>query len=712
MIQYVDSGNLAVDLSNYYNENRQPYYYQTSTNNLSFLKMVKTLKDLGIQNNKFHLILYDGELMNINPFTPNLPLEIQGRIIAEAARNLFYFLRECIRVPVPGAEIGSGISFDLHRGNLAIAYLFQNNFNFYVELPRQNYKTWTILACILWAYNLATSNSNMLFMHQQHPYAKNNLANMLALRNVLPSYMRFKEFWDSDAGNFKKHQENVETVTNQKNQNKVMTAPSARNDETADSIGRGMTQPIQFFDEFAFIQHNETIYMAASPAQMEAARKASQFGKPHLKIFASTPGDLATSHGAFAHKFINDSVPWIDRYYEWAPMHLAGLLQRSSSGFFYVKYHYQQLGRPDGYFDEQCLALNYNTFKIRREVLLQWNKSSDLAPFNPDELDRVEEFIKPEPIKIIYLEKYYPFQIFEDVDFSVPIMLGVDIADGVGRESSAIVAVNSRTGKEIGVLKSSAITTPELTRAIIELATRYIPNVVINIERNRGKGIIDTLLEIPQMRARMYWEHPGKMTKETVKNNWVTEHGNQSDRDYGHLISTETRPEMMDILINSVKFHPERFTSELMMTELRGLEIVKSGQGTRIDHGRTTGDDVIFAYLMAVYPIERGTNIIRFGITRFLERQATTGRDSNISAASTLIENADRQVFVDNMGQSQTYEPPTHKTYKDFEEEQRRELEKAGIELNRALGIRDTSKQPTQGQTVQLGRDFFKDLNN
>lgn len=42
-------------------------YYQMSTNNKSFLDMYHYLKDVGIQNNRFFLVLTDPDLAGINP---------------------------------------------------------------------------------------------------------------------------------------------------------------------------------------------------------------------------------------------------------------------------------------------------------------------------------------------------------------------------------------------------------------------------------------------------------------------------------------------------------------------------------------------------------------------------------------------------------------------------------------------------------------------
>ena len=56
-----------------YNNNSQRHvYYQMSTRNRSFLEMHYFLKDKGIKNNKFMLVLLDKDLAGIDPFDKRL----------------------------------------------------------------------------------------------------------------------------------------------------------------------------------------------------------------------------------------------------------------------------------------------------------------------------------------------------------------------------------------------------------------------------------------------------------------------------------------------------------------------------------------------------------------------------------------------------------------------------------------------------------------
>ena len=62
-------------------------YIHKETTNQSFLDMHYFLRAKGITNNKFFLVLYDSDLLNINPRDPNLNLYYKRKVLAECMRN-------------------------------------------------------------------------------------------------------------------------------------------------------------------------------------------------------------------------------------------------------------------------------------------------------------------------------------------------------------------------------------------------------------------------------------------------------------------------------------------------------------------------------------------------------------------------------------------------------------------------------------------------
>lgn len=63
--------------------------YQFSTTNQSFLDMHYFLKQKGIENNKFFLVLFDKGLAGIDPYDPRLNLNMKIRIARECMINFW-----------------------------------------------------------------------------------------------------------------------------------------------------------------------------------------------------------------------------------------------------------------------------------------------------------------------------------------------------------------------------------------------------------------------------------------------------------------------------------------------------------------------------------------------------------------------------------------------------------------------------------------------
>ena len=76
--------------------------YDFTTKNTSFLDVHYKLRDAGIKNNAFHLVLFNPELQGVDPYAEDLTDEQKQAIIKECSENIFYYLREVLRVKPAG----------------------------------------------------------------------------------------------------------------------------------------------------------------------------------------------------------------------------------------------------------------------------------------------------------------------------------------------------------------------------------------------------------------------------------------------------------------------------------------------------------------------------------------------------------------------------------------------------------------------------------
>lgn len=460
-------------------------YIHKETSNQSFIDMHHYLKSKGIQNNDFFLALIDTGLAGIDPRDPNLPSHMKARVLRECQVNYWYFLREVIRIPVQGGSVGSGARYKLHRGNLAMNFLFVLNFNQFVELPRQHGKTVGALSRYLWVYNYGTSNSEIMFIHKDHTGSKKNLKQLKDIRDALPSYLQMSSAVNSE-GKKLKVPNTVVAIQHPFNNNKITTFPSARTKDAANNLGRGSTMPLQYYDEFAFMPYNREVYLAAAPAFSTASQNAKANRAPYGMLLTTTPGDLLTDSGMYAFDIRNKATPWIEQYYDLTYQQLEDLKNsNTNNSFFLVSFTYQQLGSGQDYFKRMVLEMNKDWPAIRREVMLEWAQTATNCPFSQEDLDIIKTHLK-EPMRVIPFGRFmqYQFQIYEDIDTNYPPIIGVDVAGAMYQDSSAITVIDSRTTRVGATLNCNYMPSDDLAQVLYELVTKYLPTAIINIERN------------------------------------------------------------------------------------------------------------------------------------------------------------------------------------------------------------------------------------
>jgi hypothetical protein len=607
--------------------NNNKGFYQVETNNASFVQMYETLKKIGINNNKFFLRLYDEELKDIEDIY-NPPLEYKARIINEIKRNFWYFIREVVRIPVPGGTK----PYELHRGNLALSWCLLKNLDTVLILPRQNYKT--ISACVfyLWLYLFKTKNSEMAFLNKSSLDSKANLQRVKDIKDLLPDYLQLiNTREDEDNKTFMRHH-----IT----KNRIVAKPAANSEDGAINIGRGATQPCQWYDEFCFLKWNSKIFGSATPAFSQASREAKNHKKPFHRLITTTTGDLRTEQGIYAKRLFDNSAPFDDRMYDWERDEIDEYIEtNSTNNFVFIQYTYKQIGRTEEWFNLECRRLNNQRSDINRELLLIWAKASDNSPFNQEDIDALYKYAK-EPYSVITIDKKYPVTLYKNFDLTRTVLIGVDPAEGLLLDRTGISVVDALTMELIADFQSSKIDNVECADLLLKLGTLYFPNSIVIIETNKGKGIID-ILSRTDLRSKMYYElkekkaqfkqdEAGKKKSSTTKLNV-----------YGVSCNKETRPQMLEILPIIIYQDYEKINSKLIIDDIAGLERKKTG---RIEHSPVSFDDNLFSYLYARYIWVYGKNLGKFNIVK--------RRTDNLTALKDVMEHSevmDKLSFIGNL---------------------------------------------------------------
>jgi hypothetical protein len=216
--------------------------YDITTKNRSFLKASLDLRNRNVKNNKFMLTLHNKNLIGVNPHSNDISDRQRLEIFEECTVNIWYYLREVVRVPVDGQI--DGIPYKLNLGNMSLTYIKTKNKNQITILPRQHGKTIGEIVYDSWVLLFAGINTNIIYSNKEFKDSKDALKKFKDIKERLPKWLVAMVASYKDRDNIEE-----KLIANRNNTLKAM--PAANSDEAADKLGRGMTTSNIYFDEFA-----------------------------------------------------------------------------------------------------------------------------------------------------------------------------------------------------------------------------------------------------------------------------------------------------------------------------------------------------------------------------------------------------------------------------------------------------------------------------
>jgi hypothetical protein len=584
------------------------------TTNISFIQTAVDLKKLGIKNHTFFLRLYDISLKNIDPFDPNLTDDQIIRITNECIINPWFYIRECCRIPDQGNV--KGVKFLLNRATLASIWCMLNGLDNYLTISRQIGKTQSIIAAFNWAYLFGTTNSEIALYNMDSDKSIENLTRMKEQQSLLPPYLQMKTLIDGDkeiTGI-----DNVKKIKNPVTNNTVVTKPKATSISTAEKIGRGSTQNLQYFDEFEFTDHIKTIMEANGPAFGTASRNAKKNNAMYCRVFSSTPGDLDSKCGMEALSIIEDMYPWTEKFYDWDDIEdIRDCVNvNSRNGIIYIEYTYKQLGKDENWFAEVSRLVNNNPLKIKREILLKRMRGSDSSPYEAEDLAQISERMK-EPIEDIFIHKLFKLDIYTKLVKDRVYFIGVDVASGYGADNSAVTILDPYSLCVVGEFQSPFIGVPDLIKFLHILVKKYIPNALLIIESNaNGVSVISHLRETDVGRNVYFDSSRDSLSDDMIDkldNKGFLKYEANRRRAYGVTTTEKSRDRMFGLLDTHIKDHKDKFVGKNLTNDILKLVRLKSG---KIAAGQGFHDDAVMSYLLILYVYYFGPNLARFGFVR------------------------------------------------------------------------------------------------
>ena len=605
---------------------------QTNTKNLSFIRLVFLLEKMGIKNNKFFLHLTQPELMNYDPHNLKDPSpELVARIAHECKVNIWYFLREVIRI---GASGSNPIPYQLNRANLAMTWCFMNSFDMFITMVRQMGKSIGAIALYDWSMYFGFRNSVLGMFAKDDKLIQANVKRIKDIRDALPSYLIAKSVHDTD---------NKEGLSYAALNNEYKTYVAQADKISAMKQARGDTEPLQHWDEFAYYKNNDLSYPAAAAAMDTAGELAFNAGLPTCKIITTTAGMLSNPAGAYAFKIKSHAARFRESIYDMQNREavVEYLKKESTNMMFYLEFSHKQLGKDDEWLKK--VTADKDEITIKTDYLNIWLSGTGSNVVPEALLDRISKSVT-EPVEystISTLTVYWYVAkdiILDEVNKKKHYIIGCDTSDCINEDYTTFVIIDP---SDLGVIATCRVNTASFVHVAqcAQSLLEMFPNSIFVPERNKnGAVLIDILID--------KLVHNGISPFRRIYNTFIQDWNSTSkDLDkidlssgvnrkrFGFNTTASTRDDLYgNVLINMLNIMADRVYDYNLSEELKALS-VRDG---RIDHSIGGHDDLTMSMMLAGWFALYAKNHNMYGIPGGSILNGVTNEGSSVDPETKL----------------------------------------------------------------------------
>lgn len=601
------------------------------TKNLTFLRLAEIYHQMGVKNNAFHLSLLDPALKNVDPYDPDLSIQMKGRIIKECKLNPWYVFREVLRIPIPGSLVPT--KFRADRANIALYWLFFNHVMTLIVILRQTGKTTSLMGLVTGIMNFWSSNTFINLLTKSEGLKAETLAKVKALFEELPDYLNMSD---------KKDIFNSDEVRMRDFDNVFKGNLSSSSPKQAEKVGRGFTSPINIIDEAAFIE-NIAIAMGAMLMSGNAAREfARQLKKMYGTILATTAGNIDDRDGSYVYNLAMNGTFWDEHLFDCVDEDdlNATILKNSSASknsakrpIVNITMSYRQLGYDEEWLKRR-LAENISTPEnIGRDIFNQWLSGSNLSPIPKVYLDLIKENIIEQPRVEFYAPYNYLLRWYvTEADMEVRIAngnsftIGIDTSDAVGRDDIAFIMRDHTSGQVLCTAVFNDLNLITLADFFVSFLMKYEKAVMIIERRSSAATIIDYIIQKLLLNeinpfSRLYntiYQDREKYEKEFEEISKAKYYNDEIFIKYKKHIGFVTsgsgvtsRSELYSsTLISMLKYTGNCIYDQKLIGQISAL-IIKNN---RIDHPEGGNDDMVIAGLLSYWILTHGKNLNLYGI--------------------------------------------------------------------------------------------------
>lgn len=462
------------------------------TKNASWLRQAEVYNKMGIRNCAFLLALLQPELQDIDPFDPHLSIEDKIKVGLECKYNPWYYFREIARVPPQGGILAKALT--ANRGNIALYWTFANCIDVGLVQPRQTGKSLSVDELMIYLVYVATMNSRINLVTKDDPLRKANVDRLKGIRGFIPPYLISVQPNDSD---------NVFELTCMAKNNKYTTGVAQNSESAALNLGRGLTSPIQHFDEGPFCSFIGTSIPAALAAGTAARKEAEANGLPYGNIFTTTAGKKDDRDGAFIYEMFHESAVWSEEFFDARDRaELIDMINRNKTGrkiMINITMSHRQLGYTDQWLYEAIANTKATGEAADRDFFNVWTSGSKRSPLSL----QLNEAIRRSQRDVAWTEMspdhygirwYHPHGELALMEKEVQFIIGLDTSDAVGRDAIAMVITNAYDLSTVGVGSYNETNLIRFAEYLVYVLIRYTNTTLVIERKSSGQSIIDALI--------------------------------------------------------------------------------------------------------------------------------------------------------------------------------------------------------------------------
>lgn len=592
--------------------------------NKHFEKYASLLKSMGVKNHEWPLALINPELKGVDPFDPDLPVELMMAFAIEFKENPWAYFRLVARAP--GGTDKDPLYFMANRSNMSLFWLYFNHIANILIQPRQTGKSFGIASLDNYILNILGTGVDITLLTRGETLRASTLDLMKRLEAELPFYLRARK---------KDDVANREEIKISSLDNKYRAILPSSSPITADRIGRGLTSASFRADEFAYLE-NIAITLPVVLGTTQAARRTAKIrGEPYGNIFTTTAGKKDDRDGKYAYNMVMESAVWSEHFYDAKNEEdLRDLIKKNSREGDTVRvnstFSHRQLGYTDEWLIETMKENNAFGDVANRDYFNVWTSGSQTSPFTPDQSKDIRDSqasdYYTEVTNFNYIIRWYlpKEQIVPRMNASY-YSLAMDSSDASGGDDCAFVMRDIATGEVVAATNINETNLIKLSEFIVHLLVTYPRITFIPERKSSGVMIIDYLLMILPTRGinpfkRIYnkivqeaVDYPDRM-REIDKSEVSQDVLVKYKKSFGFATSgmgMTSRDQLFGTTLQAaVKLTRHEVRDKVLIEQLLAL-IVKNG---RVDHPPGEHDDLVIAWLLSYWLMTVGRNLSFYGI--------------------------------------------------------------------------------------------------